>query len=199
MMTAQVPAEGPATFETVWAALQETDRLVQELILSQKETAREMKKTDREMKESARRLESIGVQLGGIANNNGEFAEEYFAGAMKKHPVFAGRQFDEFGRKVTGEGKTQDEFDIVLYSETAIAIIEVKYRAHIRDLEPMITEKAPRFRALFPEYANHEIYLGIGSMSFYDDVIKQARSLGIGILRLNGETIEDESGPVRAY
>jgi hypothetical protein len=36
-LTTQTPGKAPATFETVWAALQETDRLVQELTLSQKE------------------------------------------------------------------------------------------------------------------------------------------------------------------
>jgi hypothetical protein len=71
------------TFETVWAALQETDRIIKENALRQEETTRELKEaqresarqqeeTYREMKESAKRLDR---QLGKLGNRFGEMVE----------------------------------------------------------------------------------------------------------------------------
>ncbi|MHC6202651.1 hypothetical protein ACYULU_05590 [Breznakiellaceae bacterium SP9] len=204
MITTQERKEEPPTFEKVWELFQEIGRKQEETARQMQETAKEadrrMAEADRRMAETDRKLESIGVKLGGISHNNGEFAEEYFAMAMKERKVFAGWQFDEFRRNVTGGmGKLQDEFDIVLSSDTAVALIKVKYRVHDSYLDTMLTQKVPNFRAMFPDYAGRDIYLGIGSMSFYDDVITKAHDLGIGILRLNGDTIEEESGPIRAY
>jgi Holliday junction resolvase-like predicted endonuclease len=152
------------------------------------------------MKITDARMKKLQQMVGGISNNNGEFAEEYFANALEEKKVFAGVQFDDFDRKVKARmGNLRDEFDIVLYNGDAVAIIEVKYKVHLNDVEKMVTQKVPNFRALFPYYANHKIYLGIGSLAFYDDVITKAKELGIGILRQKGETIEAEPGTVKAY
>jgi len=45
----------------------------------------------------------------------------------------------------------EDEYDIVLYNHTSVAIIEVKYKAHTKDI-PIVLKKAETFRILFPEY-----------------------------------------------
>ena len=60
MGTTQTYVEHP-TFETVWAALQETDRLIKELREDQKKTAEQMKRTDERM--------------GYLSNRFGEMAE----------------------------------------------------------------------------------------------------------------------------
>jgi hypothetical protein len=59
--------EQKPTFESVWAALQETDRILTE----------KFAETDKQMKE-------IQKTLGGWANNHGHFAEEYFFNSFEK-------------------------------------------------------------------------------------------------------------------
>ncbi|GHV81209.1 hypothetical protein AGMMS49944_30000 [Spirochaetia bacterium] len=75
----------------------------------------------------------------------------------------------------------------------------MKSKAKTEHLEKLVTKKLPDFRTLFPEYRDYPIYLGIGSMSFDDHVLQRAQELGIGILRQKGDTIEADTGAVRAY
>ncbi|GHU61692.1 hypothetical protein FACS189445_3950 [Spirochaetia bacterium] len=221
MITTQIQPEPPMTFEQIWAMLQETDRIVKETAQSQKETdrivketaqsqketdrivketAQQMKETDREVKETVRTVKEVSQQLGGMGNSNGSFAENYFANSLKEKMMFAGLEFDEIEVNMKGrQGALRDEFDTVMYNGNAVAIFEVKYRAQPGDLEKMVKSKVSNFRTLFPYYADHKVYLGIGSLSFTDAVIAKAHELGIGILRQKGETIEEEGGPVRAY
>jgi len=62
-------------FESVWAAIQETNRQMQE--------------TDRRMKE-------LQKQIGGMAYNQGSFAEEYFFNSFERgQKNFFGEKFDD--------------------------------------------------------------------------------------------------------
>jgi hypothetical protein len=195
----------------------EVERKQREAERKQREAEREaeQKKSEAERKERDERLDKIfaksdkkiaevSVQLGGIGNNIGEFAEAYFTSALEEEKRFAGTNYDEMETKVkaklvTPKGKLTDEFDIVLYNGTAIALIEVKYKVLSKYLDKMVTEKVPHFRKLFPYYANHTIYLGIGSMSFDDEVVTHAKELGIGILKQHGEAIEADTTYVKPY
>ena len=56
------------TFESVWVALQETDRL-------QKENAQQIKEYRADYE---RRMKKMEETMGSWANNQGAFAEEYF-------------------------------------------------------------------------------------------------------------------------
>ena len=61
-----------ATFESVWAALQETDRLL-------KEGSARFEKDMQESREEYRpRIKKSEELTGSWANNHGSFAEEYF-------------------------------------------------------------------------------------------------------------------------
>jgi Holliday junction resolvase-like predicted endonuclease len=179
MIQTQEREEAPMTFEQIREMFQEIGR-------KQEETAQQIK-------ENAR-------MIGGMANSEGDAAEELFATSLASKMTFAGQRYDAIDFKV--KRKVRDlrgEFDIVLYNGTAVAIIEVKQKACQADLEKLATKQVSNFRALFPLYKDHAIYLGIGSMSFDDRVLNKAHELGIGILRQKGDTIEADTGSVRAY
>jgi mRNA-degrading endonuclease RelE of RelBE toxin-antitoxin system len=142
--------------------------------------------------------------ISGISDSNGQFAEEYFYNSLEKKMEFAGVHFDsisnEFRRlRKTPNGRIKDQFDIVLFNGNTIALIEIKYKARKKNLDKMLKQKISNFRLLFPEYAKHKIYLGIGGMSFDKNVVDEAKKLGIGLLKQVGETIEYETKWVRAY
>ena len=199
------------TFEQIRESFQETDRIIKNITRMQEETAREMKAMSREadlrkqeadlsMKDLKQTVKEVSRQLGGMANSDGDAAEEHFATSLASKMMFAGQHYDAIDFNVKRKVKNlQGEFDIVLYNGVAIAIIEVKNKAGAADLEKLVTKKLPDFRTLFPLYKDHAVYLGIGSMSFDDRVLKKARELGIGILHQKGDTIEADTSHIRAF
>ena len=165
-----------ATPEIVWAALRE-------LTVKQAETDRQMQETDRMIKK-------LSQNIGGIENSNGAFAEEYFAQAFKTDDTktFAGMHFDRMATNLNMKDlriNRQDEYDIVLYNNESIVIIETKYKGRERNIDDVI-KKAESFRFWFPQYRNHKVYLGLASLSFEGNTIKNAKEKGIAIIRQQG-------------
>jgi hypothetical protein len=163
-------------------------------------------KTDKQFAELGAYIKNVSKNVNGISDSNGMFAEEYFLESLKKKLTFAGIHFDDAGDAFGGKRKmpdgkvVQDQFDIVLINDEAIAIIEVKYRARKEDVDTLVNKKAENFRTIYPYYKNHNIYLGLGAMVFEKEVADAAKKHGVGLLRQAGETVEDEGGwEVRAY
>ena len=73
------------TFETVWAALQETDRIVKEVGRKQEETDRQMKETDRIVKETAKQMKETDKKISNLGDRFGEMVEHMvMPGLVKK-------------------------------------------------------------------------------------------------------------------
>jgi len=173
----------PVTPETVWAILQEVAQ-------SQKETDRKMQETDRQMQETDRRMKELQKTVGGWANNHGAFAEEYFFNSFENGKTnFFGEKFDEIAKHLKNRWQgVEDEYDIVLYNHTSVALIEVKYKANINDI-PNVLKKAETFRLLFPQYKDFKIYLGFASMSFYPELEEECINQGIAVIKQVGDTV----------
>jgi hypothetical protein len=170
----------------------ETDRMM-------KENAISMQETDRKMQETDRKMGRIFEEIGGISNSNGMFAEEYFQQAFEKDgdKTFAGMHFDAMTVNLNVADpkiKREDEYDIVLYNDESIAIIETKYRGRQRNIKDVIN-KADSFRFWFPRYKNHKVYLGLASLAFEKDTILKAKEKGIAIIRQRGgkSIVNDEN------
>jgi len=185
--------------------LRDTARIVKETSLQMKETDRIVKETSLQMKETDRVVKEVSRQLGGMGNSKGEFAEEFFYNTLEKTMTFAGVHFDQisdkFARNIVMPDRTEKraQFDIVLLNGDSIALIEVKYKAEKEDVEEMIKEKLPNFRFLYPEYENYKLYLGLGSMVLRDHIIQEAKKLGIGLMRQDGDAVEYQTQWVRVY
>jgi hypothetical protein len=180
----------PATPETVWAMLQELTQSQKETDRQMKETDRQMKETDRQMKETDRQMKELQKTVGGIANNQGSFAEEYFFNSFENGKQnFFGEKFNDISKHLKNRWQSmEDEYDIVLYNHASVAIIEVKYKAHVNDI-PIVLKKAETFRILFPNYKNFKIYLGLASMSFYDELEQECINEGIAIIKQVGDAV----------
>ena len=193
-MEDQVP-----TFEEIRAILKDIAASQQDTDRRMKETDRQMKETDRQMKNTDRRINALASELSGISKSNGDFAEEYFNNAFENdNLIFAGMHFDYLKNDINvsnpKSGKRDEQFDIVLYNDESVAIIEIKYKAGKNDIYDMI-RKAEAFRSWFPDYADHKIYLGLAGMSFLKNTIKDAESKGIAIIRQRGDKtiVNDEN------
>jgi len=179
-----------------------TDRKLKNL---NKETEQLLKETATIQKENARQIKALYKEIGGIGNSNGEFAEEFFYNSLKETMTFAGIYFDIISNKFAREKPMPDktemraQFDIVLHNGDSIALIEAKYKADEDDVKELVEKKIPKFRFLYPEFANYKIYLGIGSLVLKDRVIQEAKKLGIGLMRQRGDAVEYKTDWVRAY
>ena len=93
----------PATPEIVWAILRE---------LAEKQAERQVE-TDRNFEKVWKQIRETGKQLGGMAYNQGRFAEEYFFNSFDKGKQnFFGEKFDEVKKNLKGT-ETDHEFEEV--------------------------------------------------------------------------------------
>ena len=197
------------TFENVWVAFDriaaeaaqrqvENERILNEkfaeLKESQAETDRQIKENNRflteKQAETDRLMKTLGIRLGGMANSHGSFAEEYFFSAFDAGKTnFFGEKFDEIEKNLKNKRKgLTDEYDIVMFNHTSVAIIEAKYKAHENDV-PATLKKVDTFRILFPDYKDFRIYLGLASMSFYPELEQQCTENGVAIIKQVGEKV----------
>jgi hypothetical protein len=145
-------------------------------------------------------IDKLSLLINGTDNNTGHSTEEYFFNALAETMQFADIHYDFIEHNIKrSNGKIEGMYDIVLFNDSSLAIIEVKHRAHPNDLESLTTKKVGSFRMLYPEYAGYKIYLGLAGFSFSDVIIKQAKELGVGILKQNGKTIEYATDHLKEY
>ena len=174
----------------------ETDRILKE---QSAETDRRRKENERIYKESwekyEKRMKNMEEQMGSWRNNHGSFAEEYFFNSFENgQQNFFGEQFDTLRRGLKSKSfEIEDEYDIVLYNHTSVAIIEVKFKAREKDLAQTL-KKAATFRFFYPEYKDYKIYLGIASMCFNPILEQKYIEQGIAIIKQVGDfvVIHDE-------
>jgi len=134
-------------------------------------------------------IEKLGRYLGGIANSNGEMAEEYFFSAFDADKTFANEMFDKVLRnQVLRKETIKAEFDIVLLNGKSAALIEVKYNAKPDNvsIEKIIT-RIEAFKILYPECKDYNIYLGVAAMSFKDGLESALHQAGIATIKQVGK------------
>jgi Zn-finger nucleic acid-binding protein len=170
----------------------------------------ESKRRDEEYKrreeELRARINALTLNVCGISDSNGLFAEEFFFNTLSKKKEFAGIHFDEVeddfkGTRKQPDGKrVKDQFDIVMTNAASVAVVEVKYKARKDDVETLAGRKLENFKILFPEYNGFKIYLGLAALVFEDEAVKEARKYGVGLLQQVGETMEYATDwEVKAY
>jgi hypothetical protein len=167
------------TWEEIGKRFAETEQLIKENAI--------------QMKASEERLDRLGKYLGGVSNSNEDMAEEYFYNTLRRDKTFVNEKFDKISRNLTYRGEDDDlemECDIFLFNGKSAAMIEVKYNAkpdnvNINELDARVK----KFKTLYPEYKNHNIYLGIAAMSFKKGFAKRLHSAGIATIRPVGNKI----------
>ena len=83
------------TEEKVWD-------LLAKLVASKQKTDEQIAKTDVQLAKTDAKLDRIAEMLGGVSNNQGKIAEEFFYNSLKQNPVLVGKQFDSVFRNVVG-------------------------------------------------------------------------------------------------
>jgi hypothetical protein len=148
-------------------------------------------KLNAQMARTDARLDKVAKLVGNINNNQGDIAEEFFYCNFKKNPKLGDIQFDSVSRNLNNHlGDIQEEYDLVLINGDTLALIEVKAKAHINDLEKLVNRKLVNFPKLFHVYKNFRLYAGIATLVTNQDLIERARELGLFLLTQNGKHAE---------
>lgn len=164
---------------------EELKALVASLAVSQKQTDEQMKRTDE-------KLERIGIYLGNVTRNQGDVAEEFFFNSLIDETRLGSICFDDITKNMQKHrGNIQEEYDLFLTNGDAIAIIEVKYKAHTNDLKKL-ERKMGNFKLLFPMYKDYKLYGALASFYINDDTKREALEQGYFILQRSGNLIHTE-------
>ncbi|MEA1920678.1 MAG: hypothetical protein U9N52_12625 [Campylobacterota bacterium] len=155
----------------------------------------ELKNSSAELKasqeKSDRRLDKVAKLVGNISNNQGDIAEEFFWNTISHNPTIAGIKYDFSSKNAHKRvGDIEDEYDILLVNGKDVAIIETKYKAHVSDIEKLITKKYSNFKKLYPEYRDYNHHLGLASFNINEDVKEVAFNNNIILLQRKGDLIE---------
>jgi len=184
----------PATEASVWEGFKELERFMKEShVMFQQEMAQSRAEFDRRMKK-------LDEQIGGMSNSDGLFAEEYFFNSFEQgKQSFFGEKFDDIKRNVPSMvAGFKDEYDIVMLNGKTVGIVEVKYRARLDDI-PKIVNKVNTFRANFPQYQNHRIYLALATLVFSQRLEQECIKNGIAIVKQVGDTVVINDKHLKVY
>lgn len=179
----------------------ELKQLVANLAVSQKETDTQIKETDIQLKETGRKLDKVAKMLGGISENQGNITEDFFYNSFIKNNHLGRLAFDDITKNMKKHrGKIQEEYDIFLTNGEAMAIVEVKYKAHLEDISKL-ERKFNNFKKLFPIYKDYELYGAMASFYFNQETKDELLKQGFFVVERSGELIstENSEGRVRSH
>jgi hypothetical protein len=174
-----------------------------ELDASLREISRESRERsvaiDQERVETQRVMKELGRRMGAMASNQGDVTEEFFYNSLVAKPSLGGIQFDSVTPNLRFQNKGEhDEFDIVLTNGASVALIEVKYKAHMNDLE-QTQSKIASYRRWRPEHKDYKVYAGLASFSMPQDVTEAAHEKGIFVLQRKGDVIDVDAKQMKAF
>jgi hypothetical protein len=171
--------------------LRETDEQIRELREAQLKTDQQMEKTDK-------KLDRIATLVGNISNNQGDITEEYFVNSLKDYLKVGKMDFDYLIANFRAQKghKILAEYDILLVNGESVAIIEVKYKAHLKDLDKL-PNKIEQLKNL-PQYKGYKVYAGIATFYATKELIKKADEMGYFILQRKGDMLVTHSEHLRA-
>ena len=212
-----------ATFESVWALIQEnakeTNKLKEYLLESQRVQEEERKKREEERKkreeerkkreiewkkerdEFRKSVRDMQIEIGGISNSNGQVTESYFINSFEQNLQFAGQKYDGIIHNYRQKSKKlnlQGEYDLVLYNGSSVVIIEIKYKARERDVVKLMS-KASTFKQLFPHYANYDMFLGLAAFHFEEQSEQKSIDEGIAVIKQNGDNMVINDAHLKNY
>jgi len=171
----------------------ELKELVASLAVSQKETGILIKELSTSQKETDRKLQKVGEMFGGISANQGDVAEDFFYNSLIKDNHLGCLKFDDITKNMEKHrGKIQEEYDIFLTNGDSIAIIEVKYKSHLGDINKL-NRKFDNFKKLFPIYKDYKLYGAMASFYFNKDTKDELLKQGYFIVERCGDLIRTEN------
>jgi Holliday junction resolvase-like predicted endonuclease len=188
-----------ATFETVWAALQETDRILKETALRQEEAQKE---TDRRMKETDRRMEETDRRISRLGNRIGELIEHFAASNLLEKFEELGYEFTVISRNHIIKNKRKEhlaEIDILLEDGEYAMVVEVKSLLNKANVEEH-QERMKIVRECADKRGDKRKYLAAVAGATIESTAREyALESGIYVIEQTGDTVQIKTPPSLTY
>ena len=186
----------PATFETVWASLQELSE-------AQKETDRQMQETDRLIKEIARKADRRMNKMRGMFDNRwGMLVESLVEGDLVN--LLQSRNIPVRHTHSHSHGRRNGEhfeFDILAVNGEQVVVVEVKTTLRPEDVNHFL-RKLVKFTYYEPEYNGKTIYGAVAYLKTSESAPVHAERQGLFVIRATGDSasiVNDEQFQPRAF
>lgn len=163
---------------------EDVKRMIAELAVQTRETDRLIRELREQSKETDRRMRRLQQELGRLGNRLGEFVQDMVAPAVV-------RLFQEQGLGVhrvmmnvvarNDQGVAVMEIDLLVIDGAYAILIECKSRLTTDDIAEHL-ERLARFKEVFPEYADKQVYGAVAAMSASASVIRHAERAGLYVL-----------------
>jgi hypothetical protein len=152
------------------------------------------------LKDIAAKHKELSQMLGGVANSQGDAAEEFFINSVTRHPVINGIRFDSLHPNliVMKDEKKFAEFDMVLVNGKAAALFDVKYKPQVADLDKVLAS-LKKYREAFPEQAKYKLYGGVAGFSVSKAVINAAHKHGLFVLKCSADVFESQNKTLHSF
>jgi hypothetical protein len=175
------------------AAQQEiTARKVDEL----SESTRALKESTILINESNKRM---GEQLGGIANNQGAVAEEFFYNSLLDQPQIGTLKFTKIVRNsVVGHKGKQTEYDLLLVNGKSVVVVEVKYRLRPEHLGKLAAQLVA-FKRDHAEFKGFKVYGALAGFYVPATLLEEATAHGYMVLQRKGGLLVSHTEGLRAH
>ena len=89
----------------------------------------------------------------------------------------------EFNLKAPGAG----EYDIVAANGHEVVVLEVKNKLNPDHLQHFVKVQLPRFKQLFPIFADYTLYGAVGSLVVPEQIEQQAEKMGLFVFTQTAE------------
>ena len=197
--TARHHDANPPSFESVWAALQETAQIVKEVGRKQEETAKwqeEAAKWQEELRESQketdRQMKEYNKRFGDFTRRFGEVVEYMIAPNLREKFREYGFKFNEtMSNRVFSDDDYNAlfEVDIFLQNGEKAMLVEVKTKLTTEDVKEHI-ERLENMRAYADLHGDKRIFLGaVAGVVMTPHVKKYALGKGFFVIEPSGETL----------
>jgi hypothetical protein len=179
---------------------EQADRRAQDADRRAQDADRRLAKLDEQFAKTDKHLKKVSEMVGGMSNNQGQIAEEFFYRSFKKPPQLGTLRFDTVYRNLRGSTHgIEDEFDLILVNGDTLALFEVKTKAPVKVVKTLIDQKIPHLRIMLPCFHEHKIYAGIASLVTYENLIKEVEEHGLFLLTQQGKHLEVVNAQVRLF
>ena len=188
----------------VWAAFAEIAARQAEIATRQAENAASQAKTDAQMAETDKRLNKLMLgneSMQSFIKNDANACERRFVDSLDSQNLeVAGVKFDEIYANVSKKrGGKNIELDALLVNGDSVAIMEVKKKLHLNDVDKVHDKLIGRFRELFPEHRAKRLLVLVAGEIVNADAATKALEAGFVVLSFKARKLQMQADKARYY
>ena len=156
-------------------------------------------KTEQVINQLTQSIKDTRSEVDGLGKSQGLVAEEFYANSLTAKPQIGKLKFDQVLTNLKiGKGHDQAQFDVVLINGNTAAIVEVKYRAQLKNLVQLDNQMI-EFRNRLPAYEKFKLYGGIAGFNVNDAVVNAAHDKGYFVLKRTGDAFAVDTKGMKAF